>query len=136
MSKRNIGRSVLAVVAGYLANGILVAITEPLLRVRAPGAEAAQPLRYFVLDLMSQCLYTVAAGYLCSVIAGPTRRGALAGLMGLGVLVGTVSLVLSWKTEPPWYGIALLAVYAPCVWIGGALKSRCRTERSSPGPRA
>ncbi len=43
----------------------------------------------------------------------------MAGLLGLGVTVGTVSLIAFWKTEPHWYGIALLAVYPPCVWIGG-----------------
>lgn len=79
----------LAVLAGYIADGILVVATEQLLSSRA-----MQPLYYFVVDLMSQCLYTVFGGYLCSVIAR-SQRFAMIGLMGLGVLVGTVSLVTS-----------------------------------------
>jgi hypothetical protein len=122
MSRRNIVRIILAVVAGYIANAILVAATEQLLS-RASGPGSSQPSFYFVADLISQCLYTVVGGYLCCVIAGP-RRTAMAGLIGLGVLVGTVSLVASWKTEPHWYGGALLSVYPPCVWIGWTLKGR------------
>jgi hypothetical protein len=55
------GRIILAVVAGYAANAILVVATEqlllPLIRDGRP------PLYYFVADLISQCFYTVAGGY-------------------------------------------------------------------------
>ncbi len=87
-----------------------------------------EPLYYFVTDLISQCVYTIVGGFLCCAVAGPAQRAALAGLMGLGVLVGTVSLVASWKTEPHWYGVALLAVYPPCVWIGWMLWLRVRKK--------
>ena len=128
ISRKSIGRVILAVVAGYVANGILVAVTEYSLGAR--GVAATQSLYYFV-DLTSQCLYTVVGGYLCCAIAGSSQRAAMAGLMGLGVLVGTVSLVSSWKAEPHWYGIALLAVYPPCVWIGWTLKGRANGQSTS-----
>jgi len=131
MSKRSVGRIVLGVASGYIVNGVLVAATEQLLSTRVPRVDATQPLRYFVVDLISQCLYTVVAGYLCCLIARPTQRAALISLIGLGLLVGTVSLVSSWKAEPHWYGIALLAVYPPCVWIGWTLKSRANGQSSS-----
>jgi hypothetical protein len=131
MSRASVGRIILAVAAGYIADGILVALTEQLLSLRAPSVDATQPLYYFVVDLISQCLYTVVGGYLCCVIARPDLRAAMAGLMGLGVLVGAVSLVSSWKTEPHWYGIGLLAVYPPCVWIGWTLKGRANGESSA-----
>jgi hypothetical protein len=50
--------------------------------------------------------------------------------MGLGVLVGTDSLAVSWKTELQWHGIAPLVVYLPCVWIGWTLKGR--TDVANP----
>lgn len=120
MARRNIGRILLAIVVGYLTDAILVVASEQLLSWLAP------PIYYFVLDLITQCLYTIVGGYLCCVIAQPSRRAAMAGLIGLGVLVGTVSLVTSWKAEPHWYGIALLVFYPPCVWIGWRLKARTK----------
>ena len=131
-TRASIGRIILAVAAGYIVDGILVALTEQLLSLRAPGVAATRPLSYFVVDLISQCLYTVVGGYLCCAIARPDLRAAMAGLMGLGGLVGALSLVLSWKTEPRWYGIGLLAVYPPCVWIGWTLKGRANGQSSHP----
>jgi hypothetical protein len=55
------------------------------------------------------------------VITRRARGIAATTLMALGLMIGTTSLVTSWNTEPRWYGIALLAVYAPGVWIGYAL---------------
>jgi hypothetical protein len=130
MSKPGIGRTIVAVIASYLTNAILVVASERLLLSLEPGG-AAPPLYYFVLDLISQCLYTMLAGYLCCVIARTSQWIAMAGLIGLGLSVGTVSLVMSWKFEPHWYGMALLAVYAPCVWIGWLLRSRVNAQSFS-----
>jgi hypothetical protein len=124
MPRGSIGRIVLAILLGYVANAILVAATEYLFTRLVPGADAAPPLYYFIIDLITQCLYTVIGGYLCCLIARPSRRAAMVGLMALGVWVGTASLVSSWRTELHWYGIALLVVYPPCVWIGWTLKAR------------
>lgn len=129
-SRNSIGRIIFAVVAGYLANAILVLATEELLSWLGPGA-GAPPLGYVVIDLLSQCIYTMVGGYLCRVMARSSQRVALAGLIGLGVLVGTASLITSWKNEPHWYGVALLAVYPPCVWIGWTLKGRVIGKYSS-----
>jgi peptidoglycan/LPS O-acetylase OafA/YrhL len=128
MPLRTVGRTVFAIVAGYLVNGILVAVTEQFFSSIIPGANTAPPVDYFALDLMSQCLYTVIGGYLCYLIAQASQRAAIVGLMGLGLLVGAVSLVGSWKTEPHWYGIALLVIYSPCVWIGWKL-GRLKADR-------
>jgi len=109
----------LAVVVSYTANAILVAATEQLLTLHAPPG-GAPPLVYFVVDLITQCLYTVAAGYLCRLIAR-SRRVAMVGLIGLGIPIGTLSLFNSWNAEPHWYVIALFVAYPPCVWIGWTL---------------
>ena len=107
-------RVLFAVLAGYLADAALVAVTEQILR---------SSRYYLVVDLVTQCLYTVAGGYLCCRLA-KSQRAALAGLIALGMVVGTVSLVTSWAAEPHGYGTALLAVYAPCVWIGWTFGQR------------
>lgn len=127
MSIKNIGRVVLAVLTGYITDVALVVATELMLRI--PGRHVAQPLRYYVIDLIMQCLYTVIGGYITCAIAGPLHRAAMITLICLGLVVGSASLTASWNTEPHWYGISLLAVYAPCVWLGCRL--RLRTKRLS-----
>jgi len=79
------------------------------------------PRKYFVVDLVTQVIATIIGGMLCCLIAQHAKRIAAPSLMALGLMIGTTSLVTSWNAEPHWYKIALLAVYAPCVWIGYAL---------------
>jgi hypothetical protein len=111
-----LGRTALGIVLGYTLNGILVALTEPLLTKQIAG------VAYFVADIAIQCVIEVAAGYLCSRIARPFGRDATVGLVILGLLIGTFSLASSWVQEPHWYGITLLAVWSPCVWLGYRLQ--------------
>jgi Ca2+/Na+ antiporter len=129
MSSRSIGRIIVAIVTSYTANAILVVAAEALFLRLLPDIDATRA--FYIVDLISQCLCTVVAGYLCCVIARPLQRIAMAGLIILGVLVGTVSLATSWKTEPHWYGVALLFVYPPCVWIGWTLKSRTSDQSAA-----
>lgn len=123
MTKASVGRVILAVVAGWLINAILVGLTEVLLwmSMRVGGK---LPGRYYIIDLICQCCFTVVGGYLCCWIAGPSRRIAMLSLMCLGLLIGGLSLPSSWSREPHWYRIALLAVWVPCVWIGWTLRSQ------------
>ena len=126
MRSRNIGRTVLAIVAGYAANAVLVAATEQLL------PRFMQGMNYFVTDLITQCLYEVIAGYVCYLVSERSKRSVEAfGLMGVGLLIGTISVVASWNTEPHWYEIALLFVWAPCVWIGYTLAQRLTKDSST-----
>lgn len=101
-----------AVVVAYLANALLIVGTEQLL---ARGFSAT---RYFVSDVVTQSVIQVGCGYLCSSISNARPRPAIVGLIAIGFLVGGFSLAASWHADPHWYGIALLVVYAPCVWIG------------------
>jgi hypothetical protein len=122
MPRVNIGRTFLAVIAGYATNAVLVVVTEQLL------SRFLDPTYYLVADVVTQCLSTIVGGYLCCLIAQRSRGIAMAGLIGLGLLVGTVSLVTSWKAEPHWYGVTLLSVYAPCVWIGFMSERRMNNQ--------
>lgn len=122
MAKTGIGRLVSAVTAAYVVNAILVMATNQLLSSMA--ADAKRQLDFLVIDVISQCLYAIVAGYLSAVMAGLLHWPAMASLIGLGLAVGTFSLVTSWNTEPHWYGKCLLLVYAPCVWLGCQLRWR------------
>jgi hypothetical protein len=66
-----LGRVVSAVIVAYEVNAILVVATNQLL---SPMAVDDKRHHYFlVIDFFSQCLYTIAAGYVGAVIAGPDR---------------------------------------------------------------
>jgi hypothetical protein len=72
--------------------------------------------QYFVDDLLTQSAIQVGCGYLCARISN--TRATIAGFMAIGLLVGTISLLAPWRDEPHWYASALLALYAPCIWLG------------------
>jgi len=75
--------------------------------------------RYYEADLALQCLIELAAGILCSMVARRGREQLVAAwVIGLGLIVGTFSLALTWNTEPHWYAAALLCAWAPCIWAG------------------
>jgi hypothetical protein len=122
MSRTSIGRVFVAVILSYLAFGLMVVVTDGLLS-SVMTSSGARNRAYFAFDLTSQCLYLIAAVYVCSVIAC-SHRLAVALLTVLGLSVGTISLFKSWGSEPHWYGIALLVTYAPCLWAGWALRRR------------
>ncbi len=137
MPKASVGRVILAVVAGWVTNAILVGVTEVLLWTTMRGAGGKLPGKYYIIDLICQCGFTIVGGYLCCMIAGPSHRIALLSLMSLGLLIGGLSLPSSWSREPHWYRIALLAVWIPCVWVGwkAAVPARRREARVISGER-
>jgi hypothetical protein len=115
----SVGRFLSAVIGTYLAFGLTVTATEQVLSLAAVNNSPRSPL-YFLADVILQCVFLIAAGYLCSVIARSSDRLAVMFLTVLGLLVGTLSLITSWKSEPHWYGITLLVTYGPCLWAGWA----------------
>jgi hypothetical protein len=129
MPKASVGRVILAVVAGWVTNAILVGITEVLLWTSMRGAGGKLPGRYYIIDLICQCCFTVVGGYLCCMIAGPSRRAGMVSLMFLGLLIGGLSLPSAWSREPHWYRISLVAVWIPCVWIGWRLRSHALVKQ-------
>lgn len=124
MSREFVWRAMLAVVIAYVANAVLVAATEAILQWAFPEVAGHLPLSYFVIDVITQSLYTMFAGFLCYRIAQSSRPAALFGLIGVGLIVGAAFLQASWNDEPHWCGIALLVVYPACAWIGWVLAAR------------
>lgn len=118
MPQLKFGPTILGVIAGYATNAVLVWITE------TTYARFLDGWKYFVVDLLTQIFATIIGGYLCCFIAQRGSRIAATSLMILGLIIGLTSLVMTWNAEPHWYGIALLFVYAPCVWAGYGLVIR------------
>jgi hypothetical protein len=106
----SVRRVLSAVFVAYLTNALLVAGMEQLL-----GRLVFQA-RYLVADVLTQSAIQVACGYLCARISN--TRAAISGLIAIGLVVGAISLLASWRGEPHWYAISLITVYSPCVWLG------------------
>lgn len=120
-------RNILAVIAGYLATGLLVFSTDQFFAAIVPGFKSitTPPLYYFLISIVTDTLYSIIGGFLCSRIARlPSRRNATLSLILLGEFVGLVSTVFLWKIVPHWFSFALLLLYPPAVWLGYKLQSR------------
>lgn len=115
-------RVIVAVVVAYLTNAILTAGTEHLLSKFLP------PGGYLAADVVTQCVIQIGCGYLCSRIANSQRLTATVALIIVGLLIGSVSVITSWRSESHWYAITLLGVYAPCVWAGYRWERRTRNK--------
>jgi hypothetical protein len=115
-----------AVLAGYVAVGVLVVLTDLIFAAAIPGFRAMTPppLYYFAILTFTNTLYSIAGGYLCAAIARASLRTATLGLMIFGEIMGVVATVLNWHTEPHWYAFGLLVLFPLAVWIGSKLRSR------------
>ena len=106
-------RSIVAVLAACTLNAALVLLVKAWL-ARVPRGNS-----FYAADLGLQCLIEVAAGFVCCVVARRGKEQLVVGwVVGLGLIVGAFSLVLSWNTEPHWYSATLLCAWAPCIWAG------------------
>jgi hypothetical protein len=114
-----------AVLAGYVAVGVLVVLTDLIFAAVIPGYRSMTtlPLYYFVIVTLTDTLYSVAGGYLCAAIARASVRKATLGLMIFGEIIGIVSTILGWRIQPHWFAFGLLVLFPMAVWYGSRLRS-------------
>ncbi len=125
---RQIGRSILAVLAGMLAIIVLSLGTDQVMHVLQVYPPWGQPMMdpgLSALALGYRCLYGVLGSYLMARLAPhtPMRHvwvGATIGfvLSVLGAIAG-----IKMKLGPNWYLILLALSAWPTAWIGGRLGS-------------
>jgi hypothetical protein len=81
---------------------------------------------YFVVSLFTAPLYSVIGGYIAAWLGRAQAQKCVIGLVIFGELMGIVSTVMFWGKQPLWYGLALLVLFPPAVWLGGRLRSQKR----------
>ncbi|MES1262649.1 MAG: hypothetical protein ABUS49_13025 [Acidobacteriota bacterium] len=117
-SSRRIGRSMGAVLAGFLAVVILSIGTDVLLP--RPMSDTL-----FLMATLYRTLYGVAGGYMTARLAPdrPLRHALAGGLVGLALSV--LGAVATWNEGPDfgphWYPLALVVLALPSAWAGGKL---------------
>lgn len=124
-------RSILAVIGGYVVMSIgimalfMVAFPNPTL--------AATPSMNFMLfSLAYGFVFAVIGGYVTAWIAKRAEMKHTLALIGLGIVMGIVSVVMAAVKQPKWYQSGNFVVMIAGNLLGGYL--RARQVATSPRP--
>ena len=128
-------KSIGAIVAGFVTVVVLSIGTDAVLQGLGVFPPQDQPASYtagmLAGALLYRSLYTVAGGYVTAWIAPTPQMRHVMILGAIGIVAGTVGVVVSWNFSPEhWYPIALVITAFPCTWFGGRLKTK-RVEQST-----
>jgi len=128
---RRIGRSVVAVIAGFLVVVVLSTATDAALhalKIYPPPEQGLHDPLLNLLALAYRCVFTLAGGWATARLAPntPLRHAFILGVLGL--LAGAAGVVATWNLGlgPRWYPIALAVTGLPLCWLGGWLAVRGR----------
>jgi len=139
---RRLGRSIGAVVIGFLTVVVLSLGTDQALHVLKVYPPWDQPMHGPKLNLLAltyRIIYTVAGNYLTARFApsSPMRHVWTLGLIGL--FFGTLGAIatIPMNLGPAWYPISIAATALPCSWLGGVLYRKRHNGRWNevPAPR-
>jgi hypothetical protein len=132
----NMGRSIGAVVAGFVAVFIVTTIVDVVLHalhVYPPWGQPMFEAGLNALALSYRIVITIAGAYLTAKLAprNPMRHTLVLGVIGtLAAIVGA-ALFIPKHMGPNWYPIAIAVTGLPCCWLGGLLYQARHGEGSS-----
>ena len=124
---RNLPRSALAIIVGFLAVAGLSLGTDQIMHVLNVYPPWGQPMFDTgdnVLALAYRLVYTVLGGYLAARLAphSPMRHAIILGVIGTVLATaGAVVTITQFDLGPDWYPMALAVTALPCSWLGGKL---------------
>lgn len=123
---RSTGRSVWAIVAGFLVVVVLSIGTDMAMHAArifpALGQRMSDGL--FVLATAYRTLYGIVGSYVTARLApNKPMKHALIGA-AIGTLIATVGAIATWNKDlgPHWYPIALILTAVPTAWIGAKIR--------------
>ena len=129
---RRIGRSILAVFAGFVAVIIITLPTDEVLHrigVFPPwGASMVGFDGALLLATVYRTIYGVAGSYITARLAPdrPMGHALVGGAIGLAVSI--LGAAVTWNKGPAfgphWYPLALVVLALPTAWVGGKLRVR------------
>lgn len=134
------GRSILAVVVGFVLIGALAFGTNALLLSAMPGAfDGSGRITDPALLYASQAwvgLFAIAGCYVCARLAPshPLRHALILGALGL--VFNVAGAMPTWDFYPKWYTIAGVGLTMVWAWIGGTIRERELVRSRAEAPIA
>jgi len=119
------GRSVGAVVAGFICTALLSVGTDAFMHARGifPPSGEAMSAGLFVLAAAYRLVFTVLGGYVTAALAPRWPMGHVFILGAIGTLAAIAGTVATWNAGPEfgphWYPLLLVVTAMPSVWAGG-----------------
>jgi len=129
---RRLGRSVWAIVAGFLVVVVFSIGTDVVLHKLGifPPLGERMADRLFVWATMYRTIFAIIGSYITARLA-PSRPmwHAMLGAI-IGMIIGTVGAVVTWNKDlgPHWYPLALIVTGIPCAWIGTKIREMQLSE--------
>ncbi len=123
---RRLGRSALAVFAGFVAVVVLSMGADEVMyavHVFPPREQPMQAPSLFALALAYRCAAGVAGSWVAARLAPshPMRHALIVGAVGLALSLLGAILMAGNEQGPAWYSWGLVASTIPCAWLGGLL---------------
>ncbi len=129
-------RSVSAVIAGFMAYGLLTMPLSNLVASIFPGNFIVDGTRGEIginLALLVQhVLISLICGFITALIAKKNPMGHVLVLGFVNLAMGIFVQIGAWDLMPPWYHISFLILVIPGVLLGGWMKTRHGFDTASP----
>ena len=117
------GRSILAVIAGYAVMAIAVmALFAIWFRGQVPTE--APSSEFMLFSIAYAFVFAVLGGYITALIARRSEMKHVLVLAAFGLLMGIVSMITAAGQEPLWYQITNMVVMMAAVILGGYLRMK------------
>ncbi|MGZ6042141.1 MAG: hypothetical protein ACXWKW_08095 [Asticcacaulis sp.] len=120
-----IGRSFLALLAGFVVNIVLTIVTDLILHVASILPAQGSPINdvQSALAALYRTVYAVLGSYLVARLAPGRPMGhALLGA-AIGMVLATLGAVATWNLNlsPHWYPVSLIVLALPAGWAGARI---------------
>jgi hypothetical protein len=131
---RSIGRSILALFAGFVAGVVLSLGTDLGLHAVGLWPSLGQPMsgQLLLFATIYRTIYGIIGAYIVARFA--PRRPLEHALIGgaIGTLMSIAGAAVTWNRGlgPHWYPLALVILALPSAWVGGRLRLCSRRDRS------
>lgn len=131
---RNLRRSVLALVAGFVVNVALSLVTDFALVVMGILPALGRGVMNDSQSLLAatyRTLYGVISSYVVARLApyGPLGHALTGGTIGMALATVGAIATRNQGLGPHWYALSLVVTALPSAWVGGKLGASARREQ-------